>query len=307
MIIDSINLNNLRVFESVYRKRSMTKAAEEMHLTQSGISQHVKSLEDMLNVKLFDRINHLLIPTNDAVMLYNQCNESFGRIEDILLKIKGEQGELAGRVNIGMPVEFGRNVILPLMIDFGKKHQRVGYNIKFGGAFIMNDLLLKGEVDFAFIDEFIVDPKITTEIVYPEALDLYIHKNYLAKNRKLEINQRYFEELDYVDYVEDGAILKKWFNRNLGIKNIKLNIRTSVFDVRAIARFILSGFGAGVLPSHRVSILGRDAKNLHCFKIKNRKLINKISIAKINGRTFTPAVSSLFEFLTEKLRKSKDN
>jgi len=60
MLIDQINLNQLRVFESVYRTKSMTHAARELHLTQSGVSQHIKALEDVLTLKLFDRIKHFI-------------------------------------------------------------------------------------------------------------------------------------------------------------------------------------------------------------------------------------------------------
>lgn len=69
MIIDRINLNHLRVFECVYRTKSMTIAAEELHLTQSGVSQHIRSLEESLDIRLFDRIKHKLVPTGEARQL----------------------------------------------------------------------------------------------------------------------------------------------------------------------------------------------------------------------------------------------
>ena len=47
MIINNLNLNHLLVFECVFRNGSMTAASKELHLTQSGVSQHMKSLEDV--------------------------------------------------------------------------------------------------------------------------------------------------------------------------------------------------------------------------------------------------------------------
>jgi len=67
LLIDQLNLNHLRVFECVYRTGSMTAAAKELHLTQSGVSQHIKSLEDVLNFKLFDRIQQRLVPTSGEI------------------------------------------------------------------------------------------------------------------------------------------------------------------------------------------------------------------------------------------------
>ena len=44
-LLDTLNLNYLRIFMAVYRTGSMTQAARELHLTQSGISQQIKSLD----------------------------------------------------------------------------------------------------------------------------------------------------------------------------------------------------------------------------------------------------------------------
>ena len=84
MLIDQINLNQLRVFESVYRSKSMTHAARELHLTQSGVSQHIKALEDVLELKLFDRIKQKLVPTPSAKELYASTAKSF---EDIVSEL----------------------------------------------------------------------------------------------------------------------------------------------------------------------------------------------------------------------------
>ena len=45
------NLNLLRIFESVYRLGSMTKASKELFMTQSGVSQNIKNLEELLEIK----------------------------------------------------------------------------------------------------------------------------------------------------------------------------------------------------------------------------------------------------------------
>ena len=66
MLTSSLNLNILRVFETVYSTRSMTKAAQVLFLTQSGVSQHIKSLEESLEFALFDRLQKKLVPTEKA-------------------------------------------------------------------------------------------------------------------------------------------------------------------------------------------------------------------------------------------------
>jgi len=107
MIINQLNLNQVRVFECVYRTKSMTAAARELHLTQSGISQHIKSLEEFIGVPLFDRINQRVVPTPSAVVLYETCRKSLASLEEAFSEIQAEKNQLSGRVHIGMPTEFG--------------------------------------------------------------------------------------------------------------------------------------------------------------------------------------------------------
>ena len=168
MLLDTINLNHIRVFECVYRTRSMTLAAQELHLTQSGVSQHVKTFEDSIGVKLFDRIKQRLVPTGAANGLYRSCSSGLMDLEHALSDLKGGEKKLVGPVRIGMPIEFGNNVILPLLARFGGKHPLVRFELIFDFASAMNEGLLDGTLDFAFIDSYAMDRRVTTEPVYDE-------------------------------------------------------------------------------------------------------------------------------------------
>src|SRR5262245_56732646 len=129
MFIDNINLNHLRVFECVYRTKSMTQASQELHLTQSGVSQHIKAFEDSLGTRLFDRIKQKLVPTSQANQLYKRCRDSLFGIERTLSEIKGAEKQLIGTVKIGMPIEFGNNLIVPLLAKFGREHPLVRFRL----------------------------------------------------------------------------------------------------------------------------------------------------------------------------------
>src|SRR3954464_13772698 len=115
MLSHDLNLNLLRVFESVFRTKSMTEAAKELHLTQSGVSQHITALEEVLKIKLFDRVKQRLIPTDSGNILYSQSHTSLNEIENVIWQLRGEERSLRGVVNIGMPIEFGNNIVMPVI------------------------------------------------------------------------------------------------------------------------------------------------------------------------------------------------
>jgi DNA-binding transcriptional LysR family regulator len=138
MFIDSLNLNQVRIFECVYRTQSMTAAARELHLTQSGVSQHIRAFEDMLGAKLFDRINQRVVPTASASVLYENCKKSLAGLEEAFAELQAEKNQLAGRVHIGMPTEFGYNIVIPTVARFAEKYPAVRFHFRLGYGGEMN-------------------------------------------------------------------------------------------------------------------------------------------------------------------------
>lgn len=302
MLIDQINLNQLRVFESVYRSKSMTHAARELHLTQSGVSQHIKALEDVLELKLFDRIKQKLLPTPAAKELYQHTARSFEEIETILNRLKKTDKELSGLVSIGLPIEFGNNIILPLITEFQKKNPKVRFKIRQGFPFEMNHLLLNGELDFAFVDSFSMNKGIITEAVYDEVLELCVSKK-MNLPVKTSTDYSFYEGMHYVDYQEEQSVLSLWMKHHTQTRNIDLDVKVYVMDAQAVGRLIVQGAGAGVLPGHLVQKLEKSGEELQIFKGSGVPLHNTISVAYLEDKTLNPSSNAVLEFMKSRIGK----
>jgi|GEM_PF-2719535 len=181
MILDQINLNNLRLFEVVFRTGSMTRAAQELYLTQSGISQHIKALEDTLGLKLFDRVKQKLVPTSEGKTLYTQVLSHLNSLEKTLAEITAKDVGLKGEVNLATPVVFGLIKVLPCLAELGRGNSGLSFGVRFELAQNVSDLLMAGELDFAFVDDLPVDSRITREIVFEESLYLVCSQSYFDK------------------------------------------------------------------------------------------------------------------------------
>jgi DNA-binding transcriptional LysR family regulator len=217
-------------------------------------------------------------------------------------------------VAIGMPIEFGNNLVLPLLSKFGNEHPHVRFVLRYGFATEMNDGILKGDLDFAFVDAFNLDSRITTEKIYDEVLHLCCTPVLLEKaparsagksNPRGIENKKFFEGLEYVDYQPGEPVLRLWFQHHLGTRHLNLNVRATVMDVQGVARLIQTGSYAGVLPGHLVDKLQTDlAKNkrLHIFKGSGSMLKNGISVAYLKERTQSPASAAAYRSLMQSLR-----
>jgi len=299
VFLDQVNLNRLRVFESVFRSGSMTLAARELHLTQSGVSQHVKSLEETLGVLLFDRIKQKLVPTRHGVDLNERCVQILFNLEQALTSVKGGGKKLFGNVSIGLPIEFGNNLVIPLLSHFGLKHPDVTFSLQLGFASSMNNLLLKGELDFAIVDEYKLDSRIYVEKLSYETLELSIRRDKLPSRGPQ--NKKFFELLDYVEYEKGQPILKMWFAHHLKQTSLDLKVRATVMDVQGIAKFVLSGLGAGIIPGHLFEKLVKENYDIYRFPGCGKSLRNSISVAYLKERTHSLAASTVLDFLKKEL------
>ncbi len=303
MLIDKINLNYLRIFECVYKHRSMTKAAEELFLTQSGISQHMKQLEELLEVQLFDRVKHRLIPTSQAKELYERVSSNLLDIETALGTITSKQNELYGHISLGVPIEFGNSVVLPIAGQFAKENPKVNFRFTYGFASEMEQLLLDGSLDMAVVDEYQMDPSIDQQKVYTETLHLCVGLKYLKDhNLKASAEKKFFETLDYIKYSDKESLLQKWFKHHHKFHSIKLNIRSTLMDVEGVARLVSENLGAGILPNHMIEKLESRKEKIRILPGKKKTLENPISLAKITRRTQSPAAESFYQFLQKELK-----
>lgn len=305
MLLDQINLNRIRVFDCVYRTRSMTAAAAELHLTQSGVSQHIRTLEDTLGVPLFDRIQQRLVPTSAASQLHAQCSQALNALESAMLQIQQETGQLKGLVSIGMPIEFGNNRVLPLLAEFARNQPEIKLRIQPGFASVMSGLLLEGKLDFAFVDDFALDPKIATERICDETLELCISsslkKALEGDDRLAESTREYFERLDFIGYQEPDPILNAWFKHHFSSPLAQPRIRATVMNVHGVSRLILEGLGAGILPGYICDQLMAEGHGIHKFRGSGIPVENRISVALLRERSQSRASSELLAFLKSEL------
>lgn len=305
-----INYNTLFVFESVARHLNMTKAATELHLTQSGVSQHISALEKELGFPLFDRMGRRLHLTPQAQELYLKAKLHLTAIESLFEHHEASK-EIRGAVTLGAPVEFGINVLSPLIAEFGKLNPKVEFHLKLDFASAMNEHLLKGETDFAFVDEFALDRQIVIEPIYKETLDLCISEKVLSERVASsdgstgikKPDRKFFTGLDYVEYQGGIPLLKRWFQHHLGFEPHDLKVRATVMDAQAVARLITEGLGAGILPHHLTQKLKSEKYPIHVFKKKDTAVINQIRLAYLREKTLSATAKTLIDFLKKRLEK----
>lgn len=122
------SLSALECFESSGRHLSFTRAAKELHLTQSAVSRQIRTLEDQIGVQLFERRRQGLRLSVDGAAYLPTIRAALDRIEMATLQLLANQGT-AGILNIAVLPTLGARWLIPRLPSFRAKAPDITVNI----------------------------------------------------------------------------------------------------------------------------------------------------------------------------------
>jgi LysR family transcriptional regulator, regulator of gene expression of beta-lactamase len=123
MVGSHLPLTALHAFEASARHLSFTRAGLELRVTQAAVSHQVKSLEEILGVRLFRRLPRGLALTDEGLALVPVLTETFGRIRATLDQF--ENGQFREVVTVGAVGTFATGWLLPRLPAFANAHPRI--------------------------------------------------------------------------------------------------------------------------------------------------------------------------------------
>ena len=112
----------LRTFEAVVRLNGFGRAAEEMNVTQSAVSQHVKALEEWTGHQLLIRGARKTVPTERGLQLALAVADGFGSVQQVCDELREKTEPRGNAVSVASPPGFAFVWLLPRLIEFDQKH-----------------------------------------------------------------------------------------------------------------------------------------------------------------------------------------
>ncbi len=130
------DLRTLAIFVKVAERRSFVRAAAELGITQSGVSNAIKRLEDQTGTRLLARTTRRVSLTEDGAAFFERCRQALAEIEEAELVLKAAQLKPAGNLHIDMPLSFGRLRMVPLLGAFQARYPDVRLRVTSTDRFI---------------------------------------------------------------------------------------------------------------------------------------------------------------------------
>jgi len=162
-------LREMRMFVAVYEKRSFTAAAEREFATQSGVSQHVKQLEEWLGVQLFDRQKKTVEATAAGDLFYQHCREVLAANSRAMLALDRFGSGLSGEVRFGLTPTLATHQLAPAYLRLTKQNPNASIAVIDAPSNMLIDMVRAKELDFAIIPSISQPPPDLVTTVFAAA------------------------------------------------------------------------------------------------------------------------------------------
>lgn len=282
------DLNRLGLFHSVYLVKSVSRAAESLHVTRSAVSQAIKLLESEIGQPLFTRRGRLIYPTSLGT-------EVFGLIDPMitLLKERSEDWNsrverMHGQIKIVAPPLFASTKLVPAIASFQRIYPKMKFSIKSLPTRQILAELENDRIDFCIADSFeifIGKRNLIREIKLLDEHELMVCSKLYAKNFK-DLPGPSFGELskmNFVCYDSQGADAKEWFKAIFHKSPDQIEPVLSVGSIFEVQAAVRAHLGLGLLPFWVIEKEVR-AGDLVVLYPKKTHILNKISLLQLRDK-----------------------
>lgn len=227
-----------RVFVSVYRSGSVSRAARELHLTQPAVSAALSALEDRVGEALFTRTPRGMTPTERGKLLYAGVADSVDRLMDAARALRAQGPQPGTPLRVGTTPEFLHGFVL----------ERLGtdltLNVTFGDDRALLDAVEGGTLDAALLN---VPPpgRALTEWPLMDAPFVLIG----PPSWELPVGEvgAWLNARPWVSYSVELPITRRFFAGTLGVRFAARQVLVAP-DLRAVVRAVEVGLGASLVP-----------------------------------------------------------
>ena len=287
----NIDLELYRVFYVVAKNNHMTKASEELHISQPAISQSIKKLEEQLGGTLFLRSNKGMELTEEGKMFYEYVKGALELINNAENEFTSFKDLSKGEIKIVCSTTLTKLILIDTLKKFHSEYPNININITNDlTSNLINDLKL-GKLDFVIFNESNIKE---TNLHLEKIKELKQGFVYNPEFYKDEINN--FEDLNKLPLIlqKEESNSRKLLDYIALQNSVKLIPKMEVVSQELITEFVNIGLGIGFVI---IDLATRNYKNIKELKI-NKKIPNiNIYLATNKSISLTFASKMFIKYL----------
>ncbi len=239
-----INLDQLRIFQAVAEVRSFTRAAGVVHLTQPGISKHIKQMEEYYGTPLFDRLGKKVALTQAGEILFEATHEVMASITAAEQRIQDLKGSYGGRLVLGASFPLGIYVLPKMLAAFRRRFPEVEVKVDISLSEKIVARILANKLDLGLVSPGVNDPRLISKPFMTDELIAIAPGNHRWAKKK-RIRPEDFPEETFIVSAR-GAGTRAVVEDRLREKGILLTNVVDFGNIEGVKRAVEAGLGVSI-------------------------------------------------------------
>ena len=244
-----VNLELYKVFYTVAKCGSLTRAAEELYISQPAVSQSIKQLETQLGVSLFNRTHRgMELSPQGGKVIFHKIEQALSLFEEAQVMLTQINSSATGTIRIGASDTISQHVLAEKIVAFREQYPAVKIEILSGYSPQTSEELKNGEIDVAFVNlPMKIDDSMVLHGSFKRLTDVFVVGEKYAELAERTVGIAELKKYPLITLDAD-TVATKSLNRFLSSVGVDLTPSIQIGSFDMMKRLVSKGMGVGVLP-----------------------------------------------------------
>lgn len=292
-------LHQLKVFETVARHGSFTRAAEELFITQPTVSSQVKQLTKSIGLPLFEQIGKSLYLTDAGKELLATCQDIFEKLDNFQMKVADLKGTKQGQLRLAV-ITTAKYFIPRLLGSFCKNYPGIDIALKVTNHQEVQQRMLNNEDDLYIVSNPHQDIDLLSQPFLDNPLVVVANREHTLVNKKnidiTNLNNEPFIMREKGSGTRD-AVLDLFEQHDVSVR-----VRLELGSNEAIKQAIAGGLGISVLSKHCLVSEGQFSE-LKVLDVEHFPIDRRWYVSHLAGKKLSIIAKTFLDYLLEETPK----
>jgi DNA-binding transcriptional LysR family regulator len=297
-----MDTRQLAAFVAVVERKSFSRAAEQLGLTQPAVSLQIRSLEKRFGRQLLDRSGRRVEPTEAGVRLYRRAQRLLALEEQLVEEVVADQeGELAGTVEIGASTGPGGGVVPLLLCEFQLRNPEVEISLSVFDTQRVVELVADRQLELGVVGAARRHRSVVFEPFFRDEVVLVCAPGHRFAAKTLSLDHLRDEPLIVM---QEGAGVRQVIEdelRQAGARLRDFDVRLELGLQESVKSAVAAGYGVSFISRSAVEA-ELAAGTLAAAQVEGLEPSREISLVRSRGRPLTHAAEAFVAFARDRLR-----
>ncbi len=280
----------IKIFIEVYKVQNITKASQNLHMTQPAVTRAIKEIESYYGVCLFERINNKISVTETGKIFYSYAFHIMDTFNEMEKSIRN--WDAFGILRIGASITLGNTYLVDLVSQFNEENPDIKVYCNICNSNDLQQGLITNSLDIALLEGNVNEHEFKTEEIATGGLILVVPQQHPLLNK----DKVYIKDIAEYNFIsrESKSALRTYLDSIFNIKGITVQPIWESVSTQAIITAVSKNLGISILPQMLVKNDIEKGNVVGC-KIEDENLERKFYVAWHKNKYLNQSVKSFIE------------